>query len=236
VDERDQDSVRAHENLLAASGHPIRRDAWILDFGCGDGGVVCAFCEAGFPKTYGCDFREALGEDERLREIEQPYRIPFEDDAFDCVVSNQVFEHVQNYHQALAEIRRVLVPGGVSLHMFPSPYSLREPHVYVPLATVLQSRFWLLLWAKLGVRNEFQEDMSARAVAQVNFTYLRDHTNYLPRRETLRQARRVFPQARLLEMERAATRPSKRAAIARKFPPLVTVWSETQGRALLLPG
>ena len=39
-------------------------------------------------------------------------KIPFEDDHFDMVMANQVFHHIPNASRALAEIRRVLKPGG----------------------------------------------------------------------------------------------------------------------------
>lgn len=38
--------------------------------------------------------------------------LPFDDDSFDTVLSFQVFEHVVDTDRYLAEIRRVLVPGG----------------------------------------------------------------------------------------------------------------------------
>src|SRR5690348_7587980 len=36
----------------------------------------------------------------------------FEDGSFDCVIANHVLEHVSNVPRALAEMRRVLKPGG----------------------------------------------------------------------------------------------------------------------------
>lgn len=40
----------------------------------------------------------------------------FADASFDCVVTDQVLEHVRQPWRALAEQRRVLVPGGVALN------------------------------------------------------------------------------------------------------------------------
>jgi SAM-dependent methyltransferase len=239
--ERDFRAQRdAIERLFHAVGVPISPQSWILDFGCGQGGLVRAFREAGYEEVHGCDFAEELGDDENFRAIMEPYRLPFDDGAFDCVISAEVFEHVQDYPRALGEIRRVLRSGGTSLHFFPSPYLLREPHVYVPLATVIQWRPWLRFWASLGVRNEFQAGLSAREVARLNYVYLRENTTYYSRRRTLRYARSVFPRARFLEIERLSVRSSKQSglvdAVARRFPVLMTVWSETHERALLLPG
>ena len=40
-------------------------------------------------------------------------RLPFADDTFDCVVTSEVLEHIQNDVAAIAELHRVLKPGGV---------------------------------------------------------------------------------------------------------------------------
>ncbi len=45
--------------------------------------------------------------------------IPFRSDSFDLVVSSHVLEHVENERAALAEIARVLAPGGRGLIMVP---------------------------------------------------------------------------------------------------------------------
>ena len=41
-----------------------------------------------------------------------PWRLPFDDGAFDAVLSCGVLEHVEDPDASLEEIRRVLVPGG----------------------------------------------------------------------------------------------------------------------------
>lgn len=58
--------------------------------------------------------------------------IPFETHSFDAVVSNQVLEHVEDIDAALAEIARVLRPGGASLHIFPHREVWREGHCGIP--------------------------------------------------------------------------------------------------------
>lgn len=63
-------------------------------------------------------------------------RLPFDDGSFDVVVSNHVVEHVgdrgdQAVH--LAELVRVLAPGGVAYLATPTRWSLVEPHFKVPL-------------------------------------------------------------------------------------------------------
>lgn len=49
--------------------------------------------------------------------------LPFADQTFDAVISNAVFEHVPDLPSALAEVTRIIRPGGVShiaIHLFPS--------------------------------------------------------------------------------------------------------------------
>jgi ubiquinone/menaquinone biosynthesis C-methylase UbiE len=93
----------------------------------------------------------------RLRVIcTAAYRLPYRDQEFDFVYSEQVFEHVMNPDQAIGELARVQRPHGVGLHLFPARYRPIECHVLVPSAGAFRPRWWLALWAGLGIRNGFQ--------------------------------------------------------------------------------
>lgn len=48
-------------------------------------------------------------------------RLPFDDGSFDVVFSSNVLEHVPDIDGTLAEVYRVLAPGGVALHILPTP-------------------------------------------------------------------------------------------------------------------
>ena len=50
----------------------------------------------------------------------EPVALPFDDDAFDAVLSMGVLEHVMDPDASLEELRRVLVPGGV-IHCYKLP-------------------------------------------------------------------------------------------------------------------
>jgi SAM-dependent methyltransferase len=50
------------------------------------------------------------------------------------IVSDQVLEHVVELEEAVAELRRVLRPGGVMYHHFPSLALVREGHIGIPMA------------------------------------------------------------------------------------------------------
>ena len=129
-------------DLLARLRRPSGGDA-ILDLGCGRGDMVEAFSRRGF-EAAGCDFPKELQDtdgSEDLRPIRwEPYGLPFDDASFDFVVSSQVFEHVMNMDETFAEIRRVLRPEGIGLHIFTGRYCFLEPHTFVPLASMLRSR------------------------------------------------------------------------------------------------
>src|SRR5262245_15671579 len=112
----------------------------VLDFGCGAGEVVHAARGAGL-RCYGADVFNRRNE--ALRKIAarglsgsicviEDHRSPFQSATFDMVVSNQVFEHVFDLDASLAEIRRVLKPGGLLLSLFPSGEVWREGHCGVP--------------------------------------------------------------------------------------------------------
>jgi SAM-dependent methyltransferase len=233
-----QERVVFFGRALRLSGHPVHREAKVLDFGCGDGALVRAYADAGFD-AYGCDI--VLGQpSERLRLIENPYRLPFDDHTFDVAVSDQVFEHVDNYPAVLRELRRVLHPDGVSFNIFPPRFRMREVHVFVPFASMIQNYPWLRLWAAVGIRNQFQQGKSAEEVTQLNLAFLRDHTTYLTRRDLLREARAVFPGTRLAEKEMltagAGTKRALVARLAKRIPIIATLYCETRMRGLLLRG
>jgi len=90
----------------------------VLDLGCGAGGSVDVF-RARDPKVQwvGLDVpgspeaRERTRSDARFESFDG-VSMPFEDGAFELVYCKQVLEHVRDPKRLLAEVRRVLVPGG----------------------------------------------------------------------------------------------------------------------------
>lgn len=183
-----------YTQILADLGVPLT--GTILDWGCGMGALVAEGRAAGYD-VVGCDF-DARGP--HLAAIETaPYRLPYSDQTIDVIISASVLEHVMDYDTSLKELSRVLKPGGAFLHLFPSRSTPIEPHVLVPGATVLRSRAWLLMWAALGVRNQFQRGMSAKATADTNYFWLREHTNYLSRGEIVQRLSEHFADVRFVE-------------------------------------
>lgn len=159
----------------------------VLDFGCGAGELVTCLQEMGY-QSWGCDIGRFWEHNpdasaDRLALIESaPYRIPFADGSFDVVLSTSVLEHAQNKEQLFREIHRVLAPGGLTVHLYPSRWYLPiEPHIYVPLVNVFWPncpRWWLQVWAMAGVRNEFQQGLRWQEVVERNAEYCRTGLSY----------------------------------------------------------
>jgi SAM-dependent methyltransferase len=59
--------------------------------------------------------------------------LPFSDATFDFIFSSSVLEHVRDRERALAELRRCLRPGGLMIHLMPSPtWKLLQLFLYYP--------------------------------------------------------------------------------------------------------
>ncbi len=90
----------------------------VLDVGCGEGQVARRAARAGTPTVVGVDPSETQVLAARERGGGPVYsradadRLPVRDASFDAVVACLVFEHIDEVDAALAEVARVLEPGG----------------------------------------------------------------------------------------------------------------------------
>jgi len=97
-----------------------------LDWGCGKGHVSKLLRDLGTEDLESCDIvsdrgDSAFGQDSPiLREfniqvtpLKHEYKLPYKESRFDAVISMGVLEHVPNDRESLAEIWRVLKPGGL---------------------------------------------------------------------------------------------------------------------------
>jgi SAM-dependent methyltransferase len=105
--------------IVAASG--VRPGDRVLDVGCGPGIVTCALA-AHAGRAVGLDLTPAMIERARAlageRGVEVDWIVgdlrplPFDDGSFDVVATRFVLHHLEDPAGALAEMRRVLAPGG----------------------------------------------------------------------------------------------------------------------------
>src|ERR1700685_3045005 len=89
----------------------------VLDFGGGAGSTIGTWLAANAETYVGVDISRAAIEQARKRGLNARVlavngRLPFDDRSFDLAVSIEVLEHMFAPQFALAEIRRVLRPGG----------------------------------------------------------------------------------------------------------------------------
>lgn len=114
----------------------------ILDLGSGMGGTSVALALAGAaPLAF--EYNRAYCDIIKLRaaryDLQLPVvngageTLPFADASFDLVICWDVVEHVQDPDRLLAEIARVLGPGGRALLTVINRYAFRDPHYHMPL-------------------------------------------------------------------------------------------------------
>ena len=104
--------------------HACRMHGSVLDFGCGSKPYRSLFSAA--DRYVGVDL-EVSGHDHGTSVVDVFYdgkTLPFEAATFDHVVALEVFEHVFNLIEILAELRRVMKPGGSLL--ISSPFAWPE--------------------------------------------------------------------------------------------------------------
>lgn len=149
--------LSARYDVILDSVPPTSRA--VLDAGCGDGYLVHLLHQRGFRCVIGMDNDQLavqLARDQ-LREYDAApwnvgaasiYALPLASHSVDCVIMADVIEHLDEPEKALAEVTRVLTPGGTLVLSTPNGQADREwdaSHVreYKPeeLRTVLASFF-----------------------------------------------------------------------------------------------
>ncbi len=114
---------------------PLLPPGSVLDLGCG---VGHSFGELAPRESVGVDLvPAALAGQERETHVADMRRLPFADGSFRSVLSVKSIEHVPGPERALAEVVRVLVPGGRAVLVTPNrltfglPDEILDPYHYV---------------------------------------------------------------------------------------------------------
>lgn len=112
--------------------HAKLENATVLEAGCGVGMYASQFRRRFTPHVEAFDI-----EVERVAEAQQdtPHalvavteQLPYADNTFDTILSNEVLEHVANDRETLAEMVRVLKPGGRAVIFTPNRWYPFETH------------------------------------------------------------------------------------------------------------
>jgi SAM-dependent methyltransferase len=119
--------------VLCSTHRFAARDAKFLEIACGDGRVAAAMARAGKDITAIDISPERLSGDARQAGVKflamDAERLHLPPESFDVVYSFDAFEHFQRPEQVLAQIGRVLRPGGVVYGSFgPLYYSAHGAH------------------------------------------------------------------------------------------------------------
>ncbi|MCI0455719.1 MAG: class I SAM-dependent methyltransferase, partial [Gemmataceae bacterium] len=119
--------LRAVLDLFAAL--PAAADTWNTRIYAPEALTPFALLLAGrYARFAGSEYAQT---DEQRRSLfpiraEDLLNLSFPAGVFDVVLSNEVFEHVPNLDRAIAEVARVLKPGGTLIATFPFAYGLAD--------------------------------------------------------------------------------------------------------------
>jgi ubiquinone/menaquinone biosynthesis C-methylase UbiE len=129
-----QNGYYAHPAILNLAGDVAGRR--ILDAGCGAGPIAVKLRDrgaivAGFDSSAAMLelARKRLGPDTDLRLADLASPLPYPDDAFDDVIAALVLHYLQDWTGPLAELRRVLRPGGRLIAAIDHPFAITLMHL-----------------------------------------------------------------------------------------------------------
>jgi len=176
----------------------------VLDYGCGHGQMLALGREHGLD-IWGADTFEgyyATWSDivpasvcDYVRKIDGG-RADFPDAHFDVVLSNQVLEHVRDPEAAIADMHRLLKPGGTLIASFPVFETWYEGHVglyfahWLPKGSALRKTYFTAA-RKLGY-GLYYEDITPAEWAHYSAHVLDDVCFYHSRRQLKRAFERTF--------------------------------------------
>jgi ubiquinone/menaquinone biosynthesis C-methylase UbiE len=115
--------LQSAQKLLSFAGLEGEPDC--LEIGCGNGVISKHFAQKYHSEVIGTDVdpeqielaQEGIKEILNIRFlVADATSLPFEDNRFDVVMSFQVMHHISNWLDAMAEVRRVLKPGGYFIY------------------------------------------------------------------------------------------------------------------------
>lgn len=158
----------------------------VLDYGCGRGDLLVQLRKV-VPDSIGCDISDFIyaGSPVLLPELEvneSIFRVRedgtnFDSEKFDCIISNQVMEHVFDHWKILTEMDRLLAPKGQLVLCFPTEEIIVEPHLKLPFIHRIK-RFPLALETYLSIAH-FLKIGQAKRSKGTRREWVKERSNYL---------------------------------------------------------
>jgi 2-polyprenyl-3-methyl-5-hydroxy-6-metoxy-1,4-benzoquinol methylase len=153
-----------------------------LDLGCGMGGLTVALRRAG-ARVVGHEPNRAYGAICALRAarygLALPFvaatgeALPFRDGAFERVVCLDVLEHAASLEETLAEIARVLAPGGRAVVTATNRFAFRDPHYHLRGVNWLPRRWGETLVRRRGRAKDAAAFADRQALAAMHYVTFR---------------------------------------------------------------
>lgn len=147
----------------------------LLDIGSSTG-IMTHLLSHSFAFTTGIDIdekavaysREQFSSPSLTFQMGDSMNLPFEANSFDVVNCTQVYEHVPDSTKLMAEIYRVLKPGGVCFFAAGNRYVLMEGHYHLPLLSVVPKPVAHLYLRMLGRGKYYYENhLSCRGLKKL---------------------------------------------------------------------
>jgi len=137
------------EQILPLVAEHLTGSRRVLDVGCGEGQIcrLAAGPAVGAPRVVGVDPTRAQLALARVRDGGPAYaqgeggRLPFADGSFDAVVACLVFEHIADTDAAIAEVSRVLAPGGRFVFLLNHPLLQTQGSGWID-DHILMEQYW----------------------------------------------------------------------------------------------
>jgi ubiquinone/menaquinone biosynthesis C-methylase UbiE len=156
------------EQILPLAAEHLAGARHVLDVGCGDGQVSRVARSVGAEVVIGVDptwnqIRVAVerGGGPAYAQSDA-VSLPFPDGCFDTVVACLVFEHVRGADAAIAEVARVLRPGGVFLFFLNHPL-LQSPNSGWVIDHILDEQYWRVgpTWSRTRASRRWRRTSSS---------------------------------------------------------------------------
>ena len=195
-------------NYLNQNQH--KKNIKVLDFGAGVGKLLNILIENGID-AYGVDINHTnnkikylnneLIKNDRLSIIPENNKLPYDDEEFDVVISNMVFEHVFNIEFVLNEISRVLKKNGLIYLRFPSYEILREGHTGIPLTHRFKSKKILKAYMQLAYSIGFGINRNLHGDKDEWVDHMMDYLEYKTIYRKYKDLRKIFSKFEITHKE-----------------------------------